>query len=304
MPWRLQVRLPVCTIWARERDDSGIRVKMVAGKAAMTMYPPERQRAITDLMIQRDGRRASVLQISEQLRVTTETVRRDLDVLERRGVLRRIRGGAELLDSTPFEQALAARHAEQFEDKLVIARRVVDELPEDGVVVLDSGSLTLVCAQAMPKDRALAVVTNNLPAAQYLADCDNLRIFTLPGTIRGLTSAAVDVWTGRRLSTLTVDLAIIGVNGMTPTHGLTTTNPEEAATKRAMLLSARRRIVPVISGRIGRNSFCSFAAINEVDLVITDAAANPEIVAELAAAGPEVVIATSHQVAQPQVSGA
>ena len=71
----------------------------------------------------------------------------------------------------------------------------LEELPEDGVVVLDSGSLTLFCAQAMPKDRALAVVTNNLPAAQYLADYDNLRIFTLPGTIRGLTSAAVDAWT-------------------------------------------------------------------------------------------------------------
>jgi DNA-binding Lrp family transcriptional regulator len=54
----------------------------------MTMYPPERQRAITDLLIQHDGRRASVLQISEQLRVTTETVRRDLDVLERRGAVR------------------------------------------------------------------------------------------------------------------------------------------------------------------------------------------------------------------------
>jgi DeoR family fructose operon transcriptional repressor len=257
----------------------------------MTMYPPERQRAITDLLIQHDGRRASVSQISEQLKVTTETVRRDLDVLERRGVLRRIRGGAELLDSIPFEQALAARHAEQFEDKLMIARRFAQELPQDGVVVLDSGSLTLFCAQAMPKDRPLAVVTNNLPAAQYLAGWDNLRIFTLPGTIRGLTSAAVDAWTSRRLSTLTVDLAIIGVNGMTSTHGLTTTNPEEAATKRAMLLSARRRIVPVISGRIGRNSFCSFAAVNEVDLVITDAGANPEIVSELAAAGPEVVIA-------------
>lgn len=58
----------------------------------MTMYPPERQRAITELLIQRDGRRASVTQISEQLKVTTETVRRDLDVLERRGVLRRVRG--------------------------------------------------------------------------------------------------------------------------------------------------------------------------------------------------------------------
>ena len=52
----------------------------------------------------------------------------------------------------------------------------------------------------MPKDRALAVVTNNLPAAQYLADYDNLRIFT-PRNDQGLTSAAVDAWTTRRLST-------------------------------------------------------------------------------------------------------
>ncbi len=257
----------------------------------MTMYPPERQRAITDLLLRQDGRRASVSQISEQLKVTTETVRRDLDVLERRGVLRRIRGGAELMDSTPFEQALAARHAEQFDDKVMIARRVALELPEDGVVLLDSGSLTFVCAQAMPKDRPLVVVTNNLPAAQYLADYEDLRIFTLPGTIRGLTSAAVDSWTSRRLTTLTADLAIIGVNGMTTSHGLTTTSPEAAATKRAMLLAARRRIVPVISGKLGRNSFCSFAAVNEVDLVITDAGANTELVRELAAAGPEVTLA-------------
>jgi DeoR family transcriptional regulator, fructose operon transcriptional repressor len=69
-------------------------------------------------------------------------------------------------------------------------------------MVLDSGSPTLFFAQAMPKDTALAVVTNNLPAAQYLADYDNLRVFTLPGTIRGLTSAAVDAWTMRRLSSL------------------------------------------------------------------------------------------------------
>ena len=59
-----------------------------------------------------------------------------------------------------------------------------------------------------------------------------------------------------------------------------------------MMLSARRRVVPVISGKLGRNSFCSFAAVNEVDLVITDGAANSELVRELAAAGPEVAIAT------------
>lgn len=261
------------------------------------MFPPERHRAITALLLEVAGRRASVSQISDRLGVTTETVRRDLDVLARRGRLRRVRGGAELMDSTPFETALAARHAEQYEDKIVIARQVMSELPEDGVIVLDSGSLTLVCAAAMPRDRSLVLVTNNLPAAQLLADYDNLRIITLPGMVRGLTSAAVDSWTCRRLRSLTADVAIIGVNGLSSAKGLTTTNPEEAATKRAMLLSARRRIVPVISGKVGRNSFISFAAVNEVDLIVTDAAADADVLRELAGMGPEVVVA------RPDVDG-
>lgn len=257
----------------------------------MTMYPPERQRAITRLLAQLEGGRGTVAGIGQELSVTTETVRRDLDVLERRGVLRRIRGGAELVGATPFEQAFAARQAEQYKDKLVIAQRVMRELPDNGVVVLDSGSLTLICAQAIPPDRSLVVLTNNLPAAQYLAGNENLKVISLPGMIRGLTSAAVDSWTCRRLQTVTADVAIISVNGLTGKQGLTTTNPEEAAVKRSMLLSAHRRVVPVISSRLGRSAFCTFASINEVDIVITDAAADQDLVRQLASAGPDVVIA-------------
>jgi DeoR family transcriptional regulator, fructose operon transcriptional repressor len=167
------------------------------------------------------------------------------------------------------------------------------EILEDAVSILDSGSLTFVCAEALPRDRALVVVTNNLRAARLLAEHDNLRIMTLPGTIRGLTSAAVDSCTSQRLRTLSVDLAIVGVNGLTSSQGLTTTNPEEAAAKRAMMQAARRRAVPVISGKLGRNSFCSFAAVSEVDLIITDQHSDPDFVRELAAAGPEVVVAPS-----------
>ncbi len=255
------------------------------------MYAPERRQAIAEYLIGRPERRAGVTQISERLKVTTETIRKDLDVLERQGVLRRVRGGAELLSTTPFEQALAARHAEQFDDKLTIARRVVAELPEDGVVILDSGSLTFVCAQLMPTDRPLTLVTNSLPAARYLAGRTQMQIMTLPGGVRGLTSAAVDPWTARRLGTISADVAIIGVNALRVDRGLMTTNPEEAAVKRAMLLAARRRVVPVISGKLGRTSFCTFASASEVDLVVTDRAAPPEFVADLSAAGPAVVLA-------------
>lgn len=254
------------------------------------MYPPQRQQAIAEFLLTVPGRDASVAEISERLGVAPETVRRDLEVLARRGTLRRVRGGARLMDATPFEQALAARHAEQRAEKLAIAERVASELPGDGVIALDSGSLTFNVAQAMAKDAGVVVVTNNLPAAQYLVQSSTLTVITLPGMIRGLTSAAVDVRTSQRLQSLAVDVAIIGVNGLTSARGLTTTNPEEAAVKRSMLLSARRRIVPVISSRVGRDSFCVFGTLSELDMIITDSGADPELLAELTAAGPEVIV--------------
>lgn len=255
------------------------------------MYPPQRQRAITDILLDA-GERIAVGDIAARLQVATETIRRDLDVLERRGALRRVRGGAELIGTVPFEQALAARHADQFAEKRAIAEAVLDDLPDDGVVVLDSGSLTSVIADRFG-DRPLTVVTNNLPAAAQLAGRPQLQVITLPGMIRGLTQASVDGWTTRRLESVAADLAIVGVNGLTGDLGLTTTNPEEAAVKRAMLLAARRRLVPVVSAKLGRNSFCSFAAVAEVDKIITDARAEEDLLAELRGVGPEVQVAGS-----------
>ncbi|SDT14221.1 DeoR/GlpR family DNA-binding transcription regulator [Microlunatus soli] len=252
------------------------------------MYPPQRQRAITDILLEQRSRSAGVTMIAERLQVATETVRRDLEVLVRRGLVRRVRGGAELVESVPFEQALAARHADQRAEKQLIAAAVIEELPPDGVVVIDSGSLTYVVASRVPADRPLTIVTNNLPAAALLINRPALTVITLPGMIRGLTQASVDGWTTRRLERLSADLAIVGVNGLSPGLGLTTTNPEEAAVKRAMLLCARRRLVPVVSAKLGRNSFCSFAAVQEVDTVVTDDGADAELLAELRANGPEV----------------
>ncbi len=116
------------------------------------MYPPERQerhRRVCCAMTSGRG----IAQISEQLGVTTETVRRISTCSSGEGCY----GGCEAAPSCctrrRSSKALAARHAKQFEDKVAIARRVVAELPEDGVVILDSGSLTFVCAQVMPTDR-------------------------------------------------------------------------------------------------------------------------------------------------------
>lgn len=254
------------------------------------MYPPERQREITRLLVQQGGR-TTVTRISESLDVTAETVRRDLDVLQRRGVLRRVHGGAELLDAVPFELALADRHAQDQREKRAIATHIANELPTEGVVVLDSGSLTYTLAGKIARSSRLKVITNNLPAAQLLTRPGAPEVLTLPGSVRGLTTATVDPWTVQRLQRITADVAVVGVNGLTSDRGLTTTNSEEGAAKRAMLLAARRRIVPVVHARLGRDSLITFADVSETDLIVTDPGADPELVAELRSAGAHVVVA-------------
>jgi DeoR family fructose operon transcriptional repressor len=199
-----------------------------------------------------------------------------------------------LTPSLPFELALAERQRAYAAEKHAIAQAVVAELPRDGVVVLDSGSLTFVVATMMPTDRRLIVVTNNLPAARVMAPMPNLEVLVLPGRVRGVTSAVVDTAVVERLASLHVDLAIVGTNAVSIEHGLTTTVPEEAATKGAMVRCARRRLVPVVSERFGRTSFCHFADLTEIDVVVTDDGLAPDVAEAFTAAGPDLVRAPVH----------
>lgn len=252
-----------------------------------SMYPAERQASIITAAQQGDGS-IVVSAMSALLGVTPETVRRDLAALERRGVLSRTHGGARLSTSAPFELALAQRQLGERAERERIARRVIDELPADGVVLLDSGSLILTVAEYLPTDRRLVIVTNNLAAIPVLSTNPMLTVHALPGRVRAMTQGAVDEWTRRRLSELHVDVVILGANGVTGAGGVTTTNPDEAEVKRAMIASARHRVLAVTSSKIGVTSFCTVAALSEFDTVITDSGANPEELDQIRSAGPVV----------------
>ena len=256
------------------------------------MYPAERQAAIIAIAQASDGE-ISVARMSDELGVTPETIRRDLAVLERQGLIMRQHGGAQLTRSTPFELTLARRQLDEAEEKHAIASRVLQELPPDGVVLLDSGSLTLVIASLFPADRRLVVVTNNLAAVGLLSERPLLSVLALPGRVRSMTQGAVDEWTRQRISTLNVDVAVIGGNGLTPDTGLTTTNPSEAAVKRAMLLSAKRRILAITASKIGHASFCHVADVNEFNTIVTDDRIDQEHAGRLSSAGPDLVVVSA-----------
>ena len=257
----------------------------------MTMYAEERQQAIAQLVTQRG--RLSVNELADQYEVTTETVRRDLSALERMGLVRRVHGGVVPANTlSAFESALADRDVANTVEKDRIAQAAMALLPPSGsTVLIDAGSTTSRLASFLPQDHPLTVVTHAVPVAARLAGLGQVELHLLPGRVRFKTQAAVGPETVAALASLRADLAFIGTNGISVGHGLSTPDRDEAAAKRAMVLSARQVVVLADADKIMVESPIRFATLEEVDVLITDARITDADRQALTDAGVEVVVA-------------
>ncbi|MGV9738962.1 DeoR/GlpR family DNA-binding transcription regulator [Nocardia farcinica] len=255
------------------------------------MYAEERQQAIATLVGQRG--RVSVADLAERYGVTSETVRRDLAVLDRMGLVRRVHGGAVPAAAlTAIELGTTEREATHTAEKERIAKAALDYLPPTGGSVLfDAGTTTARIAALLPADRELVGVTNSLPVATRLSGHAGVHLHLLGGRVRGITQAAVGPDTLRVLAGLRVDTAFIGTNALTSAHGLSTPDVDEAAVKRAMVASAHRVVVVADSSKIGREDFVRFAGIDDIDVLVTDSGIPDSVRNELTDSGIEVVAA-------------
>ncbi|MDG4826879.1 DeoR/GlpR family DNA-binding transcription regulator [Asanoa sp. WMMD1127] len=251
------------------------------------MYAEERQEEI--LRLARAQGRVDVTALADGFQVTAETIRRDLTVLERAGVLRRVHGGAIPVERIGFEPALAARDSVLITEKERIAKAALAELPDEGAVILDAGSTTARLAQALPTDRELSVVVNSPVLATVLGTRANLTVLLLGGRVRGKTLATVDDWALRPLADMYVDVAFMGTNGCSVERGLTTPDPAEATVKRAMIAAARRVVLLADHTKIGNDYLARFGRLADLDVLITDTGVDDELAGDVEAAGVRVV---------------
>lgn len=253
------------------------------------MYAEERQRLIADRA--RAEGRVEVAQLATELDVTSETIRRDLSRLERLGQLKRVHGGAIPLDRLGFEPGVAERDAAMTAEKERIAKAALDEVPDEGAILLDAGTTTSRLAAFLPSDRELTVVTNALNIATTLAPRPNLTVLMIGGRVRGRTMAAVDDWASKLLADLYVDVAFIATNGISVERGLTTPDPTEAGVKRLMVASARRSVLLADHTKVGVDHLVRFADLDEVDTFVTDNGVDHDLRTDIEAAGVRVVTA-------------
>ncbi|MGN5239890.1 MULTISPECIES: DeoR family transcriptional regulator [unclassified Rhodococcus (in: high G+C Gram-positive bacteria)] len=255
------------------------------------MYAEERQQAIADL-VGRHGR-VSVADLADRYDVTSETVRRDLALLERLGHVRRVHGGAVPTTAlTATEPGLSERENTRAAHKDRIAAAAARFLPgAGGSVILDAGTTTSRIAAVLPSDSEITVATNSVPIASRLAGANSVNLHLIGGRVRGTTQAAVGPEALRFLDILNVDVAFIGTNALTIEHGLSTPDADEAAVKSAMVHSAERVVVVADSSKIGRRHLLRFAPIDAVDVLVTDTDLDDADHARLTDHGIEVVTA-------------
>ncbi|MFU8946674.1 DeoR/GlpR family DNA-binding transcription regulator [Mycetocola zhadangensis] len=258
------------------------------------MYAIERHERIAELL-QASGR-VTVAELAESLSVTAETVRRDLDVLERQGALRRVHGGAVASGKTSLvESTVADRTGQAREAKLAIARAAFDLLGNDfsGSLLLDAGTTTGALAELLAdwRGESITVITNSVPIAALLHHNPVIDLHLLGGSVRGVTSAAVGGSTIEQLAHLRPDIAFLGANGISADFGLSTPEEREASVKSAMIRSARRTVALVDSSKLGDEALYRFAELRELDTLISNADPIGTLSAALDADEVEVIVA-------------
>lgn len=249
-------------------------------------FQSERQDAIVQLIF--ENGRAEVADLADRFSVTTETIRRDLSDLDRRGVVRRVHGGAVPYQTIRHEPLLAVRNRQYMDEKRRIGKLALEELPLGGTVIVDSGSTTTAFCEAVPPEAELTVVTNSLLNAQILADREGVELILLGGALKRNTLAAIDATTVDALAGLRADVSFLGCDGISAAHGLSTPYRDEAAVKRAMIGSARRSVALLDHSKFGNDQLVRVIECEAIDVIVTDDEADDEQAAAVAELGPAV----------------
>ncbi len=236
-----------------------------------------------------------VVDLATRFQVSTVTIRSDLQLLEARGKLHRIRGGAVPASVVPEEQPFEASELDLATEKAHIGEHAARMVASGETVLLDVGTTTTAVARALIARTDLHDVTVFTTALNVALELERayprITVVVTGGTVRPLQHSLVNPLATELLGKLNATIAFIGCNGVDVRGGVTNINLPEDEVKRAMLLAARRRVIVADGSKLGEVELAKVCDLQEVNLLVSDQTADPAVVAEIESAGCEVELA-------------
>lgn len=252
---------------------------------------PGRRRALLTAFVNEHGQ-ATVVELADAFNVSADTVRRDLDWLARQGAVSRTYGGAVTVTGlAAADTSFSDRTSVHRDEKNRIASATAERIADGETVILNGGTTTIAVARALGVRRNLTVVTNNLRLPGALPPGSVRDVYLVGGSCRLASHVTIGPVTFPGTGGISADVAVIGVGGVAPHSGLTTSNLQEAQMMAEMMASAQRTIVVADSSKFGRSAFAHIGQLDAIRMLITDRAPDPELLDALSAAAVEVVAA-------------
>lgn len=264
-----------------------------ATPSAPALSAHERREQIARLV--EEGRRVTVSDLTARYGVTDASIRRDLIMLEADGRLRRVHGGAVSGRGNGAGGAYAAKLRLHRDEKARIGLAAARLVSPGEIVLFDSGTTVAAVAARMPvplrAPSAITVVTYSLPVVDEIGGWEAPHLVVVGGLYLPEYRSFAGPGAIEALRALTADTIFLGCDGLTVESGLTTPHVLVAEVG-AMATSRGRRVVAVAdSTKLGRQGFTTIVPLSEVDILITDAGADRDRVAEIREAGVEVILA-------------
>ncbi len=235
-------------------------------EACPTLAPQRREHI--RLLVRETGF-ARVEDLRRELKVSVATIRRDLEILEEEGKVRRVHGGAVSMESRLDEAVFDDKTSQFTKEKRAIAEEAFQLIGQEESLFLDGGSTTLCLARLLKERKDLTVVTNSLRAAAELAD-SGPRVILTGGELRRISQTMVGPLTSAVLSKVRVDKAFMGTMGFCLKNGLTTTDPNEAFVKNLVVEQATKVVLLADSSKAEKVSFARVSDWDKVDILISD----------------------------------
>lgn len=242
------------------------------------MLVAERQRKIVELVNQKTSIR--VFELSRVFSVTEETIRRDLEKLEREAKIRRSHGGAVCINTGSSEIPYSEREITNVEEKKDIATQAAKQVGFGDRIILDASSSAWYMAKLLP-DIPLTVLTNSIKVAVELSNKKKITVISTGGLVLPRSLSYVGPLSERSLDDYHVNKAFISCAGFHHKHGISDSNESQARVKKKMIEISDFVVAMIDHSKFGVRDFTQVASLDQIDQTITDLQADPTYIEKL-----------------------
>ncbi len=218
----------------------------------------------------RKENRVMVGSLSKEFKVTEETIRRDLEKLEKDGFARKTYGGAILKESLYVDLPYTVRKKANVVNKQEIAELVKTMVQDGDHIMLDASSTAVYIASRLKDRKNLTLITNSVEILYELSDVNGWKILSTGGAMKEGFLSLSGPQAEKMISSFHVDKAIVSCKGLAMDFGFTDANETEAQMKQAMLKSAGTKILAMDSTKFDKISFAKIGDLSELDVLVTD----------------------------------